>query len=112
MKPSRSRPLVEHLRASYRVSERHACKVPEIGRTTYRYEGCQEQWIELLMQMREITPAANPNGSRDNIAGILNEGRNVLGMMPHPDRSSEALLGSADGWSIFASLVDALAKQA
>ena len=45
---------MEHLRASYRVSERHACKVPEIGRTTYRYEGCQEQWIELLMQMREI----------------------------------------------------------
>jgi hypothetical protein len=40
---------------------------------------------------------ANPNGSLDNIAGILSEGRNVLGMMPHPDRSSEALLGSADG---------------
>ncbi|MGC8551166.1 MAG: phosphoribosylformylglycinamidine synthase subunit PurQ [Acidobacteriaceae bacterium] len=60
----------------------------------------------------EITPSANPNGSRDNIAGIINEGRNVLGMMPHPDRSSEALLGSADGWSIFASLVDALAKHA
>ena len=60
----------------------------------------------------EITAAANPNGSRDNIAGIINEGRNVLGMMPHPDRSSEALLGSADGWSIFASLVDALAAQA
>lgn len=60
----------------------------------------------------EITPAANPNGSRDNIAGIINEGRNVLGMMPHPDRSSEALLGSADGWKIFASLVDSLAKLA
>lgn len=60
----------------------------------------------------EITAAANPNGSRDNIAGIINEGRNVLGMMPHPDRSSEVLLGSADGWNIFASLVDALATQA
>ena len=46
----------------------------------------------------EITAEANPNGSLGNIAGILNEGRNVLGMMPHPDRSSEALLGSADGW--------------
>jgi phosphoribosylformylglycinamidine synthase subunit PurQ / glutaminase len=56
-----------------------------------------------------ITPAANPNGSLDNIAGILNEGRNVLGMMPHPDRSSEALLGSADGWKIFQSLVGVLA---
>lgn len=56
-----------------------------------------------------ITPEANPNGSLDNIAGILSEGRNVLGMMPHPDRSSESLLGSADGWKIFASLVDSLA---
>jgi phosphoribosylformylglycinamidine synthase len=56
-----------------------------------------------------ITAEANPNGSLDNIAGILNEGRNVLGMMPHPDRSSEALLGSADGWKIFASLLQTLA---
>ena len=55
---------------------------------------------------------ANPNGSLENIAGILNEGRNVLGMMPHPDRSSETLLGSADGFKIFESLVGALAEQA
>ena len=53
-----------------------------------------------------ITEEANPNGSLANIAGILNEGRNVLGMMPHPDRSSEALLGSADGWKIFASMLE------
>ena len=59
----------------------------------------------------EVTREANPNGSLDNIAGILNEGRNVLGMMPHPDRSSEALLGSADGFKIFASLVEALAHR-
>jgi len=57
----------------------------------------------------EITDAANPNGSLSNIAGILNAGRNVLGMMPHPDRSSEKILGSADGWKIFASMVEALA---
>jgi phosphoribosylformylglycinamidine synthase len=57
----------------------------------------------------EITPEANPNGSLSNIAGILNEGRNVLGMMPHPDRSSESILGSADGWKIFASMLEALA---
>jgi len=53
----------------------------------------------------EVTPAANPNGSLENIAGILNEGRNVLGMMPHPDRSSERMLGSADGFKIFESMV-------
>jgi phosphoribosylformylglycinamidine synthase I len=57
----------------------------------------------------EITAQANPNGSLSNIAGILNAGRNVLGMMPHPDRSSEKILGSADGWKIFASMVEALA---
>jgi phosphoribosylformylglycinamidine synthase subunit PurQ / glutaminase len=51
----------------------------------------------------------NPNGSLENIAGILNEGRNVLGMMPHPDRSSEAILGSTDGKLIFESMVNALA---
>jgi phosphoribosylformylglycinamidine synthase I len=56
-----------------------------------------------------ITPAANPNGSLENIAGILSEGRNVLGMMPHPDRSSESLLGSADGLLLFKSLAQALA---
>jgi len=52
----------------------------------------------------------NPNGSLENIAGILNEGRNVLGMMPHPDRSSEAILGSTDGKLIFESMVNALAR--
>ena len=57
----------------------------------------------------EVTAEANPNGSLGNIAGILNAGRNVLGMMPHPDRSSEKILGSADGWKILASMLEALA---
>jgi phosphoribosylformylglycinamidine synthase subunit PurQ / glutaminase len=55
----------------------------------------------------QITGEANPNGSLDNIAGICNEGGNVLGMMPHPDRCSEALLGSADGVKVFQSMVAA-----
>jgi phosphoribosylformylglycinamidine synthase len=59
----------------------------------------------------DITPEANPNGSLSNIAGILNENRNVLGMMPHPERSSELLLGSVDGWKIFASMIEALATR-
>jgi phosphoribosylformylglycinamidine synthase len=46
----------------------------------------------------------NPNGSLRDIAGILNRGRNVLGMMPHPERAVEALLGSADGLRVFESL--------
>ena len=51
----------------------------------------------------------NPNGSIHDIAGIVNRGRNVLGMMPHPDRSSEQVLGSTDGKQIFESMVNALA---
>jgi len=57
----------------------------------------------------EITAEANPNGSLENIAGVLNEGRNVLGMMPHPDRSSEALLGSTDGLLLFQSMARSMA---
>jgi phosphoribosylformylglycinamidine synthase len=60
----------------------------------------------------EIASAANPNGSLENIAGILSEGRNVLGMMPHPDRSSEQLLGSADGLLLFQALAQSLASSA
>jgi phosphoribosylformylglycinamidine synthase len=59
----------------------------------------------------EVTPEANPNGALSNIAGILNEKRNVMGLMPHPERSSEALLGSTDGWKIFASMMEALATR-
>ena len=59
----------------------------------------------------EITSEANPNGSLSNIAGILGAKRNVLGMMPHPYRSSEKLLGSADGWKIFSSMIEAMAAR-
>jgi phosphoribosylformylglycinamidine synthase len=52
-----------------------------------------------------ITEEANPNGSLNNIAGIINEHGNVLGMMPHPERSSEALLGSEDGLAVFKSII-------
>ncbi len=53
----------------------------------------------------ELTDAANPNGSLRNIAGICNEARNVAGLMPHPERASEDILGSADGRLIFEGLV-------
>jgi len=54
----------------------------------------------------ELTDDANPNGSLLNIAGICNEGRNICGMMPHPERSCEPILGSTDGNLIFQSIVD------
>jgi phosphoribosylformylglycinamidine synthase I len=56
----------------------------------------------------EPTEQSNPNGSLDNVAGICNEQRNVAGLMPHPERASEELLGSADGRLIFESLIHAL----
>ncbi len=59
----------------------------------------------------ELTDDANPNGSLLNIAGICNEPRNVAGLMPHPDRASEELLGSADGRLIFESLGHTLASR-
>ena len=55
----------------------------------------------------EPTPEANPNGSRNNIAGIINERGNVLGMMPHPERASEALMGGTDGLVIWRSMIEA-----
>lgn len=54
----------------------------------------------------EVTREANPNGSINNIAGIINERGNVLGMMPHPERSAEAVLGNTDGLLIFQSMVE------
>lgn len=58
----------------------------------------------------KVTPEANPNGSLDNIAGIVNAEGNVLGMMPHPERSAEALLGNEDGRLIFLSMLETLKK--
>jgi phosphoribosylformylglycinamidine synthase len=56
----------------------------------------------------EVTEDANPNGSIENIAGIVNERGNVLGMMPHPERASEKLLGSEDGLLIWHSILSTL----
>lgn len=60
----------------------------------------------------ESIARANPNGASRNIAGILNEARNVLGMMPHPERLADAALGGTDGRPMFDSLVEALAAAA
>jgi phosphoribosylformylglycinamidine synthase subunit PurQ / glutaminase len=57
----------------------------------------------------EVTPSANPNGSLENIAGICSPGGNVVGMMPHPERSAEPELGCTDGIKIFQSMVSAFA---
>lgn len=55
----------------------------------------------------KITAESNPNGAERNIAGICNESRNVFGMMPHPERASESVLGNEDGRGLFESLLEA-----
>jgi phosphoribosylformylglycinamidine synthase subunit PurQ / glutaminase len=57
-----------------------------------------------------VTAAANPNGSARNIAGICNARRNVLGLMPHPERCSESILGNADGLAVFRSIAASFAR--
>jgi phosphoribosylformylglycinamidine synthase len=56
----------------------------------------------------EVTPEGNPNGSARNIAGVFNKSKTVLGMMPHPERAADALLGGTDGCAMFRGMVEAL----
>ena len=58
----------------------------------------------------DVTDAANPNGSVSNIAGLCNEARNVVGLMPHPERACELAVGSADGLVMFESVLKAVAQ--
>lgn len=85
-------------------------------------EGCYVAEPETLRELNEsgrvlfrytdpdgrVTPESNPNGSMENIAGIASAKFNVLGMMPHPERASEKILGSADGRVVFESIVKSL----
>jgi phosphoribosylformylglycinamidine synthase len=59
----------------------------------------------------EITQLSNPNGSLENIAGVCSAGGNVVGMMPHPERSAELELGGTDGMKIFQSMIGAMASR-
>jgi phosphoribosylformylglycinamidine synthase len=92
---------IGHMEGSYFCSAEDLHALEAEDRIAFRY----------ATPSGDVTQEANPNGSLSNIAGILNAQRNVLGMMPHPDRSSEELLGSADGWKIFASMVEVLATR-
>jgi phosphoribosylformylglycinamidine synthase len=80
-------------------------------------EGCYLADERTLDQLKADDRVAlryvdNPNGSMRDIAGILSERRNVMGMMPHPERASDALLGSADGRVILQSMVSSLVRAA
>ena len=89
---------VAHAEGNYVCDDETFHQLEENNQIVFRY--CDENG--------ESTDEANPNGSRSNIAGICNLDRNVLGMMPHPERACEELLGSNDGREIFSSLTKAI----
>lgn len=86
---------VAHGEGCYFADEETLAKLNADGQVLWRYVDASGQ----------PTEASNPNGSLENIAGVCNAQRNVAGLMPHPERASESLLGSADGRLVFESLV-------
>jgi phosphoribosylformylglycinamidine synthase I len=91
---------IAHTDGNYYISGEGLKRLKQNQQIVFRY--CD--------QHGRVTQEANPNGSLCNIAGICNEKRNVLGMMPHPERASEQVLGSEDGKYIFQSVVDFFEK--
>ncbi len=89
---------IAHKDGSYFADEETLARLEGEGRVAFRY--CDE--------VGAATSEANPNGSRNNIAGIYNESGSVLGLMPHPERLADAALSGTDGAKMFASLVEAL----
>jgi len=89
---------IGHMEGNYFCDEATLAELKRDERIVFRYASPQG----------EITEEANPNGSLENIAGICSPGRNVLGMMPHPERAAEPELGCVDGVKIFESLVGAM----
>lgn len=85
---------VAHAEGNYFADEQTLNELNETNRIVFRY--CDEEG--------NITREANPNGAYENIAGIVNCQGNVLGMMPHPERACEMILGSEDGRFIFESI--------
>lgn len=86
---------ISHYEGAYYADSETLAKLNSRGQIVLRY--CNPSG--------EITPEANPNGSLENIAGIINEQGNVLGLMPHPERCCEEILGSTDGKLLFKSLL-------
>jgi phosphoribosylformylglycinamidine synthase I len=86
---------VAHGEGRYTASEEVIRGLEDAGQVLYRY----------VTPDGQVTDEANPNGSLSNIAGITNASRNVMGLMPHPERACEPLLGSADGMTVFRSLL-------
>ena len=90
---------VAHGDGNYSVDRDTLARLRDEDRVAFRYCGNDG----------EVSAAASPNGSVDGIAGVFNERRNVLGLMPHPENATDPLTGSTDGRPLFDGLVEALA---
>ena len=90
---------IAHAEGNYVCDDETYAELVREDRVVFRYTD----------QAGELSEGSNLNGSRDHIAGICSRGRNVLGLMPHPERACEDLLGSADGSGLFRSLASTLA---
>ena len=89
---------IAHGEGNFEADKETLAELEDTGRVVFRY----------VDAAGEATEASNPNGSWHNIAGITNETGNVLGMMPHPERAMEELLGSTDGVGLFTSMASSL----
>ena len=89
---------ISHGEGNYVADEITLGKIEQNGQILLRY--CTEDG--------DVNEKANPNGSYKNIAGVTNESGNVLGMMPHPERCCESVLGGTDGRVIFESVIASL----
>lgn len=89
---------VAHGDGRYTADEESVARLEGEGQVVFRY----------VNAAGEPTPDANPNGSMRNIAGVANAARNVVGLMPHPERAVDALLGSRDGLVVFESMLVAV----
>lgn len=88
---------IAHAEGNFTAEPETIAKIVTNQQIVFKYAG----------PVREDSPEGNPNGSTLSIAGIVNEAGNVMGMMPHPDRASEAILGSTDGIPIFRAFTEA-----
>ncbi|MEJ6981593.1 phosphoribosylformylglycinamidine synthase subunit PurQ [Pedobacter sp. P351] len=86
---------IAHGEGNYFATEDNLKRLNDNDQVLFRY--CDENG--------QITPESNPNGSVQNIAGVCNEGRNVFGLMPHPERAADSVLGNQDGLGIFESIL-------
>lgn len=92
---------IAHGEGNYYAEESTLDELERNGQVIFRY--CDDEG--------RLTSESNPNGSARSIAGICNRGRNVLGLMPHPERCAESILGNADGLQIFKSIAESFAER-